>query len=65
MSFGDRMDEIVNQGLEFSRELLGKAKEKARELGEKGLLCYEIAQIGQARRRRSSASWMRRFTRSW
>lgn len=45
MSFWDRMDEIVNQGLESSREILGKAKEKARDLGEKGLLRYEISQI--------------------
>ena len=45
MSFWDRMDEIINQGLESSREILGKAKEKARDLGEKGLLRYEISQI--------------------
>ena len=45
MSFWDRMEEVVNQGLESSREVLGKAKEKARDLGEKGLLRYEITQI--------------------
>ena len=45
MSFWDRMEQIVNQGLESSREVLGKAKEKARDLGEKGLLRYEITQI--------------------
>ena len=45
MSFWDRMDEIINQGLESSREILGKAKEKAKDLGEKGLLRYEISQI--------------------
>ena len=45
MSFWDRMEEVVNQGLESSREVIGKAKEKARDLGEKGLLRYEITQI--------------------
>lgn len=45
MGFWDRMDELVNQGLESSRELLGKAKDKARDLGEKGLLKYEILQL--------------------
>jgi ubiquinone biosynthesis protein UbiJ len=39
------MEKVVNQGLESSREALGKAKEMARDLGEKGLLRYEIAQI--------------------
>jgi hypothetical protein len=39
------MEEVVNQGLESSREALGRAKEKARDLGEKGLLRYEITQI--------------------
>ena len=45
MAFWDRMEELVNQGLESSRELLGKAKDKARDLGEKGLLKYEILQL--------------------
>ena len=45
MSFWDRMEKVVNQGLESSREILGKAKEKAKDLGEIGLLRYEISQI--------------------
>jgi hypothetical protein len=45
MSFWDRMEKVVNQGLESSRELLGKAKEKAKGLGEMGLLRYEITQV--------------------
>ncbi len=45
MSFWDRMEEVVNQGLESSREILGKAKEKAKDLGEMGLLRYEIGQL--------------------
>jgi hypothetical protein len=39
------MEQVVNQGLESSREVLSKAKEKAKDLGEKGLLRYEITQI--------------------
>jgi hypothetical protein len=39
------MEEVVNQGLESSREAIGKAKEKAKDLGEKGLLRYDISQI--------------------
>lgn len=45
MSFWDRMEQVVNQGMESSREVLSKAKEKAKDLGEKGLLRYEISQI--------------------
>lgn len=45
MGFWDRMEELVNQGLEGSREILSKAKVKARDLGEKGLLKYEILQL--------------------
>jgi flagellar motility protein MotE (MotC chaperone) len=54
MSFWDRMEEVVNQGLESSREVLGKAKEKARDLGEKGLLRYEISQIERQAEKRFS-----------
>jgi chromosome segregation ATPase len=39
------MEQVVNQGLESSREVLSKAKDKAKDLGEKGLLRYEITQI--------------------
>ena len=45
MSFWDRMEQVVNQGLESSREIIGKARDKAKDLGEKGLLRYEITQI--------------------
>jgi hypothetical protein len=48
------MEQIVNQGLESSREVLGKAKEKARDLGEKGLLRYEITQIERQAEKRFS-----------
>ena len=45
MGFWDRFDELVNQGLSSSREILRQAKDKARDLGEKGLLRYDIAQL--------------------
>jgi t-SNARE complex subunit (syntaxin) len=45
MGFWDRIDDLVNQGLSSSRELLNQAKEKAKDLGEKGLLKYEIVQL--------------------
>ncbi len=45
MSFWKSMEEIVNQGLSVSREVWGKAKEKAMDLGDKGILKYEIMQL--------------------
>jgi hypothetical protein len=45
VGFWDRVEKAVNQGLESSREAVGKAKDKARDLGEKGLLRYEMLQL--------------------
>jgi hypothetical protein len=45
MGFWDRMEDVLNQGVESSKEMLGKAKEKAKDLGEKGVLKYEIMQL--------------------
>ena len=61
MSFWDRMEEIVSQGLESSRDILGKAKEKAKDLGEKGLLRYEISQIERQAEKKFSQFWNLRF----
>ncbi len=44
MSFKDRMEKIINQSLSVSRDVLDKAKTKAQDLGDKGLLKYEIMQ---------------------
>jgi ubiquinone biosynthesis protein UbiJ len=52
MGFWDRMDELVNQGLSSSRELLKQAGDKARDLGEIGLLKYEIGQLERQARDR-------------
>jgi hypothetical protein len=52
VGFWDRVDEVVNQGLSSSRELLRQARDKARDLGEIGLLKYEIAQLEKQARDR-------------
>jgi hypothetical protein len=45
MSFWERMKELVDKGIETSRDVLGKAAEKAREMGEKGVLKLEIIHL--------------------
>jgi len=45
MNLWERMQKVVNQGLESSKEFLDKAKVKAQELGEKGLLKFDIMQL--------------------
>jgi hypothetical protein len=45
MSFWERMREIVDKGIETSKDVLGKAAEKAKELGEKGVLKFEVMQL--------------------
>ena len=45
MDFMQKMQDGFNKGLAASRELLHKAKDKAQELGEKGVLKVEIMQL--------------------
>lgn len=45
MSFFDRMKKVLNQGLESTKEALDVAADKAKELGEKGVLRYEIHRL--------------------
>jgi heme oxygenase len=45
MSFWDRSKGLINQGVMSSREILDKAREKTKELGEKGVAKFEIAQL--------------------
>jgi predicted nucleic acid-binding Zn-ribbon protein len=45
MSFLDNLQKAVSDGLEASKNLLSKAADKARELGEKGMLRWEIGQL--------------------
>lgn len=45
MGFWDRMQEILDKSIETSKDVFDKAKEKAKELGEKGVLKYEIMKV--------------------
>ena len=45
MSFLKRMEGIINKGMASSKEVLGKAKGKTKELGEKGALKIKIMQL--------------------
>ena len=45
MSFLERLQETIDQGLKNSKDLFGKAKEKAKDLGEIGVLRFEIKQL--------------------
>ena len=45
MSFSERMKDMIDKGLVASRDFAKKAGEKAKELGEKGVLKLEIAQL--------------------
>lgn len=45
MTFKERIEKIINEGMESSREVLQKAKEKTQELGEKGILKFESASL--------------------
>jgi hypothetical protein len=39
------MKNAMDKGLDGSRELLGKAKDRAQDLGERGVLRFEIMQL--------------------
>lgn len=45
MDFWDRMKNAMEKGLEGSRDLLGKARDRAQDLGERGVLRLEIMQL--------------------
>lgn len=45
MDFWDRMRVTMEKGLEGSRDLLGKARDRAQDLGERGVLRIEIMQL--------------------
>jgi hypothetical protein len=51
MTFGKRMQELIEQGLAASKEFAVKAGAKAQDLGERGILMLEIKQLeGQAQK---------------
>ena len=45
MTFAERMKDMIDKGVAASRDFAKKAGEKARELGEKGMIKIEIAQL--------------------
>ncbi len=45
MDFVAKVKQAVNQGLEASRDFLDRASDKAKDLGEKGVLKLEILQF--------------------
>lgn len=52
MGFWERSKGLVSQGVLSTKEIFEKAKEKSKELGEKGVAKFEIAQLeNQAEKR--------------
>ncbi|MGM0675208.1 MAG: hypothetical protein ACQETQ_10970 [Spirochaetota bacterium] len=45
MEFWERFRDTIDKGVESSRGALGKAQERARGLGEKGVLKFEVMQL--------------------
>jgi hypothetical protein len=45
MDFWQRMQKAINKGVESSKEVLEKATDKAKDLGEVGVLKFEIKQL--------------------
>jgi acyl CoA:acetate/3-ketoacid CoA transferase beta subunit len=52
MDFVDRMKQVMSQGFETTRKGMEQAAGKARELGEKGVLRYEITKLEKEVERR-------------
>lgn len=45
MGFWERSKDLLNQGVLSTKEIFEKATEKSKELGEKGVAKFEIAQL--------------------
>ena len=45
MDFKDKLQKTLNQGLSASKDLFGKAKDKAKDLSDIGVLKFEIGQL--------------------
>ena len=45
MGFLDKLQETIDQGLKNSKDLFGKAKDKAKDLGEIGVIKFEMKQL--------------------
>ncbi len=55
MDFFERMKQVMSQGVETTRKGMEQAADKARELGEKGVLKYEIMRLEQDVERKFAA----------
>lgn len=52
MGFWERSKNLLSQGVMSTKEILEKAKDRSKELGEKGVAKFEIAQLeNQAEKR--------------
>lgn len=47
MDFKDKLQKTLNQGLSASKDLFGKAKDKAKDLSDIGVLKFEINQLSK------------------
>ena len=45
MDFKEKLQKTLNQGVEASKEIIHKAKEGAKDLGDLGVLKFEISQL--------------------
>jgi len=45
MTFGERMKDVLEQGLSASKDLAAKAGAKAQDLSERGILMWDIKQL--------------------
>lgn len=45
MDFWDRMKGAIDKGVDSSRDLFGRAREKAKDMGERGVVRFEIMQL--------------------
>ena len=55
MDFIERMKSVISQGFDTTKEALGQAADKAKELGEKGILRFEIGQLEREAGKKFSA----------
>ena len=45
MGFWDRMEDVFGKGIEASKDVIEKARDKAKEMGAKGILKFELMQL--------------------
>ena len=45
MDFWERMKGAIDKGVDSSKDLFGKARERAKDVGERGVIRFEIMQL--------------------